>query len=228
MLFVACVAVPGCGSGANKNDGGGGSGGTSGATCSPTVPCGGNLVGTWKLVSACGSITSGACPPSQSIDVQTTWTDATYVFTADGNFTWSGSGSTTETIRYPVGCLSIVVDAGVAEVCAAYQSLIQTTIQNADAGTPITNITSYTCTMQGNEACLCHEVITFPTAQTQTGTYTVSGSQFTVTITGGTIDAGTSGATPSVTDYCVSGNTLTIRGTSAGNSTSTFVFTRVN
>jgi hypothetical protein len=82
--------------------------------------------------------------------------------------------------------------------------------------------------MQGNEACLCHQVIAFPTPQTQTGTYTVSGAQFTVTVTGGTIDAGASGATPSVTDYCVSGNTLTIRGTSNGNSTSTFVFTKVS
>jgi len=230
LVLVACVALGGCGSGANKNDGGaGGTGGTNVGTCSLTAPCGGSLVGTWRLASACGSVTSSFCPPSQSIDVATTWSDAIYTFAADGTFTWSATGSTSETIRYPVGCLSSIVDAGATEACAAYQNLIQTTIQNADAGAPITHVTTFTCTMQGSDACLCHEVISFPTSQTETGMYTTSGTQVTVTVTGGTADAGASGASPSMTAYCVSGNTLTLRGTTTdANSTSQFVLTKTN
>jgi hypothetical protein len=229
VVVVACVAIGGCGSGANKNDGGsGGSGGTNVGVCSPFTPCGGNLVGSWRLVSACGSFTSTFCPPSQSIDVDTTWTDTIYTFAADGTFTFTASGSTSETIRYPPGCLSSLVDAGASEACAAYQDLIHTTIQNADAGTPIANITTFTCTMQGSYACLCHEVIAFATPQTETGTYTTSGTQVTVTATGGTVDAGASGANPSSTDYCVSGNTITLRSASTDNSTGQFVLTKTN
>src|SRR3954463_2198683 len=146
VVSVACVAIAGCGSGANKNGsggsggGGGGGSGVDGGACSVSAACGGNLVGTWKIVSACGSIESNACPPSQSINVDTTWVQATYTFAGDGTLTFTGSGTTTEVIRYPVACLLPVVDAGVTEACTAFQDLIRTAAQQADAGAPITSI----------------------------------------------------------------------------------------
>jgi hypothetical protein len=230
---VACVAIAGCGSGANKNGsggnggGGGGAGGGDGGACSVPSACGGNLVGTWKIVSACGSIESNACPPSQNISVETSWVQATYTFAADGTLTLTGSGTTTEVIRYPVGCLLPVVDAGVTEACAAFQDLIRAATQHPDAGPPITSIVSFTCSMDANGVCLCNEVLTVG-PQPQTGTYTTNGDQLIFADLGA--DAGTSGASNEYGDYCVSGNALTIRLIDASRARRNFVMTltRVN
>lgn len=222
VVFVACLAIAGCGSDASKKGsggnggGGGGAGGVNGGACSVPTACGGNLVGTWRIVSACGSIESNACPPSQSISFETSWVQATYTFAGDGTLTLTASGTATEAIRYPVGCLSPVVDAGVTEACAAFQDLIRAGIQQADAGAPITSITSFTCSMDGNGVCLCNEVVMAAT-QTQTSAYTTSGDQLTFIDLGA--DAGTSGASDVHGDYCVSGNTLTMRLTDTSGST---------
>jgi hypothetical protein len=233
VVSIACVAMAGCGSGANKDGsggnggGGGGAGGVDGGACSVSAACGGNLVGTWKIVSACGSIESNACPPSQSIRVETSWVQATYTFAGDGTLTFTATGTTTEAIRYPVGCLLPVVDAGVTEACTAFQDLIRTAAQQADAGAPITSIVSFDCLMDGNGVCLCNEVLTAP-PQTQTGSYTTNGDQLTFTDLGA--DAGTSGASNVYGDYCVSGNALTIHLIDASGARSDFLMTltRVN
>jgi hypothetical protein len=233
VVSIACVAIAGCGSGANKNGSGGndsgrgGAGGVNGGACPVPAACGGNLVGTWKILSSCGSIESNACPPSQSISVETSWVQVTYTFAADGTLTLAGSGTTTEAIRYPVGCLLPVVDAGVAEACAAFQDLIRAAAQQADAGAPLTSLVSFTCAMDGNGVCLCNEVLTVA-PQTQTGTYKTSGDQLTFIDLGA--DAGTSDASNVYGDYCVSGNTLTIHLIDASDARSDFLMTltRVN
>jgi len=233
VAFVACVAIGGCGSGANKKSdagdggGGGGAGGVNGGACAVPTACGGNIVGTWQIVSACGSIESNACPPSQRISFETSWVQATYTFAGDGTLTLTASGTTTEAIRYPVGCLLAVVDAGVTEACAAFQDLIRAGIQQADAGAPITSITSFTCSMEGNGVCLCNEVL-MAAAQPQTSAYTTSGTQLTFIDVGA--DAGSSGASDVYGDYCVSGNALTIHliDASGARSDAVMTLTRVN
>jgi hypothetical protein len=232
VVSIACVAIAGCGSAANKNGsggngGGGGGGGVNGGACSVPTACGGNLVGTWKISSSCGSIESNACPPSQNITFETSWVQLTYTFAADGTLTLAGSGTTTEAIRYPVGCLLSFVDAGITEACAAFQDSIRAAAQQADAGAPITSLVSFACSMDGNGVCLCNEVLTVA-PQTQTGTYTTSGHQ--LTFIGLGADAGTSGASNVYGDYCVSGNTLTIHLIDASGARSDFLMklTRVN
>lgn len=236
MVLVGCVAIAGCGSSANRkgaggsggSSGGGGSGagGTNGDTCSVPAPCGGNIVGTWRILSACGSIASSACPPSQTISVHTSWAQVTYTFASDGTVSLAGSGPTTEVVRYPIGCLSAIVDAGASEACATFEHLIQTSLQNPDAGPPNGTITSFTCSMDGSDACLCNEVVEV-TTQMLTDTYTTSGNQ--ITFINASADAG-SGASDSHGEYCVSGNTLTIHVLDATGATSEFLMTltRVN
>ena len=218
VVFVACVAVAGCGSGANKKGsggnggGGGGAGGVSGGSCSLPPPCGGNLAGTWRLGSGCGSITLDTCT-SQPIDFETSWGDATYTFANDGTFTSTFSGTVSEAIRYPIACVAPIVDAGATEACADFQNAVQMGIQNADGGATSTSLTSFTCSMASGTICLCNEIFSAVAPQAQTGMYTTSGNQ--LTITGGA-DAGSSS---SHADYCVSGSTLTMRLTDTSSST---------
>jgi hypothetical protein len=217
VVFVACIAVAGCGSGANKqssggNGGGGGgagsaggSGGGSGSSCSLPAPCGGDPVGTWRFVSGCGSATLDTCP-SQPIDFVTVRGDETYTFASDGTYTATFSGTLNETIRYPIVCLGPIVDAGAPEACATWASAVQMGIQTADAGASSTTLTSFTCSMDGANICVCNEVLSSGSPQTVTAIYTTSGNQ--LTITSAAADAG-SGSSSHV-DYCVSGNTLTL------------------
>jgi len=224
VFVIACVAGAGCGSGSgNKSNGHGGSGGGTGAgggsagsgtttgdggTCSFTA-CGGNLVGTWRFVDICGWGGTTACPPYQGVTVDRSSSTVTYTFGNDGSFQYLGSGTISETIHYPRECLATFgADAGIAQLCDTLESAVQMSIDNADAG-PLTTLSSFTCDVNV-EACVCREVF-MNLSQTETGTYTTSGDQLTIMLTSATsqgapVDAGTGG--PS--DYCVSGNTLTI------------------
>jgi hypothetical protein len=216
---VLGVAIAGCGGSANRagTGGTGGGGGSAsdggvdgdaavnGGSC-PFAACGGNIVGTWHLASACGSISLSNCPPAQSIGVEHETSQATYTFASDGTFTNVISGAFSETYRYPFACLAILTDGGTAELCADLQNLAQASIAKADAGL---SGATYACATDVNQACLCTETFTYPSPQTATGSYVVSGDQVTFSPSGGAA-AGDAGAAAFV-GYCVSGNTLTLQ-----------------
>ena len=104
----------------------------------------------------------------------------------------------------PKDCISPGADAGVSELCTAFQAAVQSSIAKADGGS-LSGLTSFTCSVENN-TCVCVEVFT-NLAVNETGTYTTSGNQLTITITGGsTADGGFP-----TSDYCVSGSTLKIR-----------------
>jgi hypothetical protein len=220
VLFVAAV---GCGSGANKNDGSGGSSGITGGggsggiggisgdggvnpSCSSFTPCGGNLVGAWRFRSACGQVASANCP--QGITFEETVSGVTYTFRADGTFSFSLSNPAvlSEVLRYPVTCIAGVVDAGIAEACEAFQNAVRES-QNADGGTQPGVIASFTCAMAGTDTCACDLVFTYTSTETTTGTYTTTGNQIVLDVP----DAGT-GPTP-WGEYCVLGSTFRLRST---------------
>jgi hypothetical protein len=209
----------GAGSG-GAGGGGAGAGGSydaavNGGSCSFTA-CGGNIVGTWHVTTACGSISPSSCPPPQSIVVEHETSQATYTFAADGTFTNLISGAFSETYRYPFSCL----DGGTDQVCADYQDMVQTSIARADGGL---SGATYTCSADVNQTCLCTETFTYPSPQTQTTSYVVNGDQVILgpSVDGGVADAG---AYASV-EYCVSGNTLTLHFVGASSVTGDFVIT---
>lgn len=224
--FISCAVVAGCGSGTgNKttgtgNGGGGGIGGSTGAggvngNCSFTA-CGGNLVGTWNIESLCSPDASATC--AQPVTIDRSRSVATYTFASNGSFTFAASGTLTETISYTKDCLGPGSDAGVPELCTSLQSAIQASIARADGGS-LSGLTSFTCSVQ-NDRCVCVEVI-MPATTTETGTYTTSGNQVTVTITNPSTDAGFPTA-----DYCVSGTTLKLRSPSTSGSDVVVTLTR--
>jgi YD repeat-containing protein len=212
VVLVASVAVAGCGSSGNKTDGGGGGGaggaaGTGGgavtANCGPFTACGGSIVGTWRYVSACGSFSSATCPTETTLTTPAPGSTATYTFGSGGVFTYTFSGTLNETVNYALGCLAGLTDAGVPQACADVQNLFRMSI-GQDAGSSTTQLLSATCSAGQNETCNCMLAFSAQSVTTQ-GTYTTSGARVTITDPDGGADA----STP--VDYCVSGNTLTLR-----------------
>jgi len=219
VVLVACVATAGCGSSSGKKtDGGGGTGGggIGGAngdagvntSCPSFTACGGNIVGTWRYVSGCGSQSSATCPSVHVMTMTTAGSQATYTFGSGGVFSYTFSGSANEMLSYALGCLSSITDAGIPQACADLQSLYREAIDQPDAGSAVGEVTSATCSAGGNQTCDCALVFTYLSQQTMTGTYTVSGNQLTVVITSTGADGGAADDRPA--EYCVSGNTLTL------------------
>ena len=178
--------------------------------CSDFVPCAGDLVGTWLLISECFSLSSqsGSCGTSiVAADITGYW--ARFVFNADKTFSFSLTGKTDVTTRYAPDCL--VSASTPAQECATLQSTMSQYFQGAaDAGPTSFTVDKFACSMQ-SDACLCEEVVD-RAEFTETGTYTTAGSQLFLNVA--TPDGGPSNTGSDPTDYCVSGNTLTIPTTS--------------
>jgi hypothetical protein len=194
-----------------------------GGACPAFTPCGGNVVGTWRLQAQCqpADTTSSSCAGQTTTLAPGTNYNATYTFTADGTLSVSFSGTMNATLRYPAECLRS--DAGLATACADLQKTMQSTVQaTGDAGaTSLLKDLSFTCATTSATVCECQESYTYAKL-TLNGTYTTSGSRITASINSSSVlpDGGTSDAGPgNAIEYCVSGNTLTIgpgAGTTSG------------
>ena len=195
-------------------------------TCPTFTPCGGDLVGTWHLVSECLS-TAGATGPCAS--TRTTMDlssyDLSFTFAANGTASFSISGVQRENTRYSAACLGLVADAdaGVAKNCAdLQQEALQSYKALADAGSFPVNLDKYACSVDASETCVCDMAFGYPNL-TMTGTYTIEGNQLVAIDLGVTTDFREPSGTAERLDYCISGNTMTLRLGSAGDSTMTLV-----
>ena len=183
----------------------GGSGNSAGTSCSTVTPCGGDLVGTWRVTSSCltvsgeldlsiigidctrGQITSGALQVSGT-------------FTANSDTTFSDNTTTTgnvdftlvEQCRHWSGTL-VVCDAlgRSAFPSIGFQQYPATSCQDAASGGG--------CTCHGGVAQSGGMGVVSVTPLTS-GNYTTSGSALTIT----------DGFYNTSYSYCVSGNTLTL------------------
>jgi hypothetical protein len=186
-----------------------------GGACPAFTPCGGNLVGTWHLTSECMSATS----PSEGCTFGVTAIDlsaykATFTFTASGTVSLSVSGTVAETIRYAPACFG--GDASSPQSCANFQQAAVRSWQGeADAGEFPFTLTKFDCVLDSTLACVCNEVMSCVNV-TETGRYTTAGTQVTIGALSlsplpdaGPRDAGADDPA----DYCVSGDTLTLRPT---------------
>jgi len=178
----------------------GGSSSSTGA-CSTVAACGGNLVGTWKLVSACGHGTGtitgqGGCTVGVS-DVFST-VSGTETFNADGTYMVDESTSESDTFSFGAACLSA---GGVTKTCAQLASALMST---AMAAHPLATISPWECS-QGRAVggCSCNASVTV--TGLASGTYTTAGSAVTLT---------PSAAMAETTGYCVRGSELSLIATS--------------
>ena len=173
FAFVACSSSSGRPTGAPD---------AGGTTCPPISACGGDVVGTWRVTQSCVSGTqdlSSICPGATAeIDLAI---DGTATFNADGTYTSMPiAGPVMYHEHFPSGCMPY------GKTCAEIgQSL-------ADAGTA-----SGSCSTDSAGDCNC-DATAQETANSQTGTYSMSGGMLTLVHDG----------TTSTATYCVRGNTL--------------------
>jgi hypothetical protein len=181
--FVLAVLV-GCGGGDD-----GSTPNSTGATCTQTSPCGGDITGDWSIVSFCPD-TSNAAPEEvkqicaqATVDFDTPMVSGTISFKADKSFTQSSSASGTGYLVFPPSCLD---QPGAKLTCAQVQ----------DGLTQNSNNQKWACT-SANGGCRCG--LQLADTANNGGTYTTSSNDLTLTSTGAS-------ALPSM--YCVKSDKL--------------------
>jgi len=203
LTLVASLAVPavmGCGSdsgasgAAGGSNGAGGTGGTT-TTCPGPQTCGGNIVGTWNSRSSCVSAdpTFGMtmdCPTAKA-DVSKLSFTGSVIFTADGTETSTTTLSGSMSVTIPNSCLT--TPQGVVVSC---DLLSQAEAADLDTTGPFASISC----KAGGGGCIC-TLLAKGTPSTSTGPYTTSG---------GTLNDTNSDGEPSMSSYCVSGETLSL------------------
>ena len=194
------------------------------------APCGGSVVGTWTVrFDECVFPSSSYCP-GLTLSVSPTSTfGVVYTFNAGGTANATISGSLIATMRYPPECL--YSDAGAVRACQDWSNAGEAALQQqADAGTNNFGSSvvsgSYSCAADSSGICVCDEKVTYA-VKTMTGTYSTSGTKLIPLGLSGLGDAGPSDAgSDGPTDYCVSGNTLTLWPPASSSSSKPTVLTR--
>lgn len=190
VLFLSSWALMSCGgsSAGGSPDGGGADGGNSNASCGTVRPCGGNIVGTWKFAASCivdqsilGLDATQICDTA-TINAEDSAITGMATFKADMTYSVNLTSTPKFKLVVPNDCLQ-------GAACADIQAAI--------TGDPTSDIQSASCSTQGS-ACVCN-VVSQSMTQTETGTYTTSGS---------TLTSGPSADQQDDTPYCVQGNQL--------------------
>ena len=177
-VFVLCavgsvtlVALVGCSSGG----------------CPNTAPCGGDIVGTWKATSSCGSSTrsalSGACPAATAL-VGIFVNRSTVSYRADLTYSFAGDVSGEVDVSVPTECLAS------GQTCADVEQQLSTEPDFA----------SIDC-LTRESGCDCHRHQAREEVM-EAGTFSVTAD--------GLLTEVRAGAPPRLMDYCVRGNTLTL------------------
>jgi hypothetical protein len=182
-LTVAAAASSGCGGGASGGGTGGTDGGPGGATCSSNASCGGDIVGTWAIVQACGvKVVKATACDAETYSVSDATQTGTLVFRADGTATETVTITATLIDHAPPSCQTS------GETCAEVDASFKSAVQQTGS-----IYTSASCA-DDSGTCVCTLGVNLPSDRT--GPYTTSGSSLIV---------GTSTAS-----YCVTGSTLII------------------
>ncbi|HZL18130.1 MAG TPA: arabinofuranosidase catalytic domain-containing protein [Polyangia bacterium] len=207
LISWACSAGSGGSSGTGGNSGSGGTsatGGRSGSggvgdSCSNVMACGGDVVGTWKVVSSCLKVTGnldlslvGAGCPSAPVTGELSVT-GTWTANADGTDSDDTTTSGTEQFTLAASCLVI---SSTPVTCSGAAGLLMSL-----------GYSSLTCTSSADGGCSCAGTVQqaggiglVSPAPSINGNYTLSGSV--VTISGDSSDTQYS--------YCSSVDTLTL------------------
>jgi hypothetical protein len=184
------------GGGKGGSSGSSGSGGSGGSipvatTCPAFSACGGDVVGTWKASSLCGTLGGDMSMPECADAVKSVSAsgDPTYTFKSDKTWTLTGTAMIEEELSVNDACAQAnqVPDA---QTYCAYLELF-----GGLAGGSITFDCTYTA-----PNCNCH--VSGAGDVGQSGTYAISGTQIDIVQGDGSGDSNY--------DYCVSGSTLTL------------------
>ena len=184
-----------------------GCGGSSGGSCVTFTPCGGSVVGTWKVTTLCSdftSSTSATCSgETVSESIQPT---GTITFTSSGTYSVAVLMNGSAKFSYPSTCLSTL-----GMTCAQIDSALQLT-GATDAGI------SGSCSSGSAASCTCSEKVTNASSN-EMGTYTTSGSSIAMI-------PSSSASSQEPTEYCAQGNSLILHATNTSGSSSTIILTK--
>jgi hypothetical protein len=157
--------------------------GGDGGTCGMVTPCGGNIVGDWRITSSCikgmDTLGNSSCPTA-TVTSSATATGTTS-YRADMTYTVSFTLTGSDSVVIPASCLS----AGTT--CDQVNQVFFRGL-----------LPDLRCSSASSGGCNCSLVVP-PTPIAETGTYTTSGGTLTTTPTGATPDSG---------GYCVKGDQL--------------------
>jgi hypothetical protein len=179
--------------------------------CGQVQPCGGDIVGTWKIVSACLNLPDGGALGAVTIDGQTCQgvTASSPEYTVQGTITFDSSMQFEETLTLfgESATVSIPASCFPGMTCAELGAQLD---QGVDAAA---GALSASCT--GTTTCECTtQTVPFgdggtgdPSASAS-GTYTIAGTMLTLTTP---TDAGIGESSDS---YCVAGGELHLIGVS--------------
>jgi len=181
VLLTTGAACGGSSSTADGGGGGGADGSTSGALCSATPACGGDVVGTWTISDSCVRFAidlGSSCAGLTAAGTVTYSGSATY--NADLTYTQTATTGATFQYQFPAAC--------VLGNCAQTQSSLMS------SGAGLTNIA---CRAAASGGCTCDATV--PSSQSgETGIYGISGGVLSTTHAG----------TTDQTNYCVTGATM--------------------
>lgn len=156
-----------------------GSGQTGGMCGNDFTACGGDIVGTWAFSAACATLAPGTDPfggqcPTATMTLEVD-VSGTVDFAGDGTYAVENTVAVTMTADFPKSCLP---QGATCEAIADEK--------------PVTDT---------GDSCLLTDAQPAET-NSESGTYTASGSTLTLTDQGGTPEDG---------EYCVTGSTATVR-----------------
>jgi hypothetical protein len=159
--------------------------------CAPFIGCGGDLVGTWTLISTCLDmpVQQAGCETLQYTGNQS---QATFEFSEAGTFRQDASAKYRLTTVIPAGCIT--------SSCASFQDSYQTKIASNGSGT-------VTCSASDG-GCVCNAEA--ETREVTSGQYSVSGASLTLALSP-TTESG-------INSYCVSNDQLTLHESGFGSS----------
>lgn len=170
---------------------GGGAGGAASDSCGQVEPCGGNVVGTWKLSDACANsaalqseLSSTSCP---NMTASLSGVSPSGSITFNSNMTYSIASAAIDVsldIGVPAGCLN-------GESCAEVGAALAEEL----AGSSCSGTSSCTCNASETS------YLSPSSTSSDSGTYTISGE--TIILTSSDANADTS-----TMDYCVQGGDL--------------------
>ncbi|HTQ02759.1 MAG TPA: hypothetical protein VMI54_02840 [Polyangiaceae bacterium] len=197
-----------------------GSGGTGGdpvsvmiGNCPDFSPCGGDVVGTWKMSSLCGaSDTSNAGSggmagvPSCATDgtTESANSDVVITFGSDGSYSAKGTITISLDFTFDDTCAMASFGVDAATTCA---------VLAAAGGSAMTG-GSLSCAPKDAD-CSCH-FTSDPSETDDEGTYTISGDEVTLNYVETDSD-GTTTPYMETDPYCVDGDTLTTDSANMGN-----------
>jgi hypothetical protein len=114
------TAIVACGGGGSSGGGGGGDGGGGGGTCTgapaakscESTPCGGDIVGTWKLVTFCAPSCVKSLSPSIDFGAGGDYGGGTWKYGASSNTVTTTVGNASSTASYCVQGDTLWIDRG--------------------------------------------------------------------------------------------------------------------